>query len=533
MGGTSDLGSLRLKIEMPLTGLALSFQNAKRMVGDFSSLVSKDVEKVKGSFSSLGAGIAGMGLGLLAKSFIDAAVKMDSMNRSLAVTEGNAEKAKKRMAEFIQVAKLPGLSLENITSAYTKLKQVDINGELAMRTIKGLGNAIVAFGGGTDSMERVVRQLVQMQGKGKVMAEDLMVIAESLPNIRKLMTQAFGTADTEALQKRGVTGGQFIAEITKELEKMPKSADAARNTFDNFADSMFQFKAAMAESVLPSVTAVIGKLTSLMDTFKTLPEPIRHLIGGGAVVGIGGVAGLAGIGFAITQIGTAIPNTVKMVKALQSAFETLYLTVLMKPGLAKLLGIGLTATTVVAPLALSLVPLQGENAKDTEKASKAYEHTIVRLRSALEKIQDPVKLQNLQLGDVKNLAYIKQYVGELEKQNKLKDIDISNSANAVVLLNQLQTGYNKFVDSLSKAPEVPPKPNTKNLKEWTALEDEFKKITDITGTAFGMSDTQQMAWWQAKLKLPLTRKGTFWAVTPTHTPPCTARARPGRRERVI
>jgi tape measure domain-containing protein len=524
--GGENIGNMRIKIEMPLTGFAAQMASAKKMVGDFSSLVSKDVEKVKGSFSSLGAGIAGMGLGLLAKSFIDAAVKMDSMNRSLAVTEGNAEKAKKRMAEFIQVAKLPGLSLENITSAYTKLKQVDINGELAMRTIKGLGNAIVAFGGGTDSMERVVRQLVQMQGKGKVMAEDLMVIAESLPNIRKLMTQAFGTADTEALQKRGVTGGQFIAEITKELEKMPKSADGARNAFDNFADSMFQFKASMAESVLPAVTGVLGKLTNLMDAFKTLPEPIRKVIGGGTVVGIGGVAGLAGIGFAITQIGTAIPFTVSAIKILKTAIDALQFSLIASGTasgtfLAKMLsmmkGLGAAGLAGAGAIGLGAVAIGGISIygkKQMDEAMKpinANADALANQEKAIKKLEDAYKeakdkgLDPYSVGMSALNTRFKNYnvtMTEVEGafgKGKLSLESLGDTLDsAKTKLEENRLAYWKLQEGITDTAKVTEK-LTKDTKliNFSTLEDEFSKV-DYT-----LSEAQQLSWWQAKLKIPL------------------------------
>jgi len=61
-----DLGSLRIKIEAPLTGLKLQMQGAKRLVKDFSGSVVKDIDRAKEGFMAMGMalGVVSAGIGV-------------------------------------------------------------------------------------------------------------------------------------------------------------------------------------------------------------------------------------------------------------------------------------------------------------------------------------------------------------------------------------------------------------------------------------------------------------------------------------
>jgi tape measure domain-containing protein len=193
--------------------------------------------KINKTIGALGGIIAGIGIAKFGSDIIGASTRMDSLNRAMITTEGSAQKASARMKEFVQIAKDPGLGLSQLAKGYIQLKSVGIGADLAVRSIRGIANAIALVGGGKEELERVTRQFVQMQGKGKVMAEDLMVIAESMPQIRKMAEQAFPAAAksskglTEALQEMGVTGKQFIAGVTAEMEKIkPPMVQRMRKT---------------------------------------------------------------------------------------------------------------------------------------------------------------------------------------------------------------------------------------------------------------------------------------------------------------
>jgi tape measure domain-containing protein len=264
--------------------------------------------KVNKTILAMGGVIAGIGIAKFGSDIIGASTRMDSLNRAMITTEGSAQKASARMKEFVQIAKDPGLGLSQLAKGYIQLKSVGVGADLAVRSIRGIANAIALVGGGKEELERVTRQFVQMQGKGKVMAEDLMVIAESMPQIRKMAEQAFPAAAksskglTEALQEMGVTGQQFIAGVTAEMAKLPKAADGAKNAQDNFTDALERFRAKLGDQILPMVTKLLNSLTDLMGKFEAMPASTQKMLGTAVVGGVG----LLGIAATLTSIVSTI-----------------------------------------------------------------------------------------------------------------------------------------------------------------------------------------------------------------------------------
>jgi len=356
-----------------------------------ASDIDSRTQKMSRAFGALGGVIAGIGIAKFGSDIIGASTRMDSLNRAMAITEGSAQKASARMKEFVQIAKDPGLGLTQLAKGYIQLKSVGIGADLAIKSIRGIANAIALVGGGKEELERVTRQFVQMQGKGKVMAEDLMVIAESMPQIRKMAEQAFPAAAksskglTEALQEMGVTGQQFIAGVTAEMEKLPRAADGAKNAQDNFTDALERFRAKLGDQILPAVTDLLNGLTDLMGKFEAMPASTQKLLGQAVVGGVG----LLGIAATLTSIvstigmvksglsGLGAVNVAKMGAGVAVA-ET---TQLMRPGVSALgtgLGAGLTAGTIaitagVAGLALAIRHLIIEAQKENEIQEKNFQ----------------------------------------------------------------------------------------------------------------------------------------------------------------
>jgi tape measure domain-containing protein len=208
--------------------------------------------------------------------------------------------------------------------------------EPAIKLMRELANNMASMGKGATEIERVNYQLIQMKSKGIPQLEDLRVIQEAMPNINEIIRKAFGSTDIEGLVKGGLNADKFIAGITEAMSKQERATTGARNAQDNFNDSLFQFKAALGESVLPAITEFLTKTTSMLDKFNALPEATQKAISGGMMVG----GGLLGVGLAIGGIATIIPSAVSGITALGGAFTTLSTIIMANPLAAAALGIG-------------------------------------------------------------------------------------------------------------------------------------------------------------------------------------------------
>jgi tape measure domain-containing protein len=136
------------------------------------------------------------------------------------------------------IAKAPGLGLEEAAKGSVRLLSVKYNADLTRRALLGIGNALALDGKGKAELDGITLALSQMKGKGKVQAEELNQIAERLPSIRALVQEAFGTADTEQLQKMGITADQFLEKVTQGFEKLPAATKSPKLAYENLTDSI-------------------------------------------------------------------------------------------------------------------------------------------------------------------------------------------------------------------------------------------------------------------------------------------------------
>ena len=270
--------------------------------------IDPSINKMERSFASvnkaitaIGGAVATLGIARLGNDIISASTKFDGLNRMLVNVEGSQEKANKRFEEFRKLAKEPVLDPFNLSKYYTALKSVNMEADLSIRFMKSLANAMAGVGASNEQFALAMEQVVQMAGKGKVMGDDLRAIANSFPQIRKYLVDAFGTAIPEELAKKGLDATQVLKGLNAEMEKAPKFAGGAQAAQDNFKQSLELFEATLGKAVLPTISDFLNKLTELMDKFNELPESTQKVIGTGVVAGIGG-AGLVGIAMTLKSI---------------------------------------------------------------------------------------------------------------------------------------------------------------------------------------------------------------------------------------
>lgn len=259
-----------------------------------------------GTVLSLGltAPILGLGIGA-----VKAAADMDSLRRGLDTITGSAAVTEARMKELREVAKLPGLGFEEAVRGDIRLRAVGLSAEMSKEAIENFGNALASVGGSKAELDGVILALTQIQAKGKVSAEEINQLQERVPQIRAVMQKAFGSADTEVLQKMGISSEEFIFKITKEFGKIPKVVGGIKNDFETLSDTIKIKMAEAGKSLLPFVSYVINiivpAITGAIDAFNGLPEPVRNFLI---------VAGLiaATVGPAVFVIGTLVDSVVKL-----------------------------------------------------------------------------------------------------------------------------------------------------------------------------------------------------------------------------
>lgn len=295
----------------------------------------KGLRGVKGDLDGLagagfGAALAAFGLGT-----IDAAVRLDSLKRGLGSVATAADPVEAQLTRLREVAKLPGLGFPEAIEGSTRLQAAGLSAQLAEGALMGFGNALASVGAGKEELGGVIRALSQIQAKGKVMAEEINQIAERLPQIRPLMEAAFGTSNTEALQKMGLGSEEFITKLVEQLGTLEKVTSGPGVALENIKDAMFVMAATIGETVLPAIEAFSEMIVPVVDAagraFQSLPGPVKMALAGlVAVLAVAGPLSFAiglitpavlGAAAAIAPLGLALGLLVDMWTAVQDALS--------------------------------------------------------------------------------------------------------------------------------------------------------------------------------------------------------------------
>lgn len=306
---------------------AVETREAKRGADSFIKSL-KDQERAAGAFNarvqtlgnslrSLGQGAASLGFGLTAaisvpliaigKSSLDAAVTIDSLKRGLTAIVGSADEAGKQLTRLTEIAKLPGIGFEEAIQGSIRLQAVGFSAADAEKALIQFSNAVALTGGGREELSRITVQLGQLAAKGKVLSQDLRPIIEAAPAVGRALKQAFGTVNADDIAALTTNSREFLDTLTKELERLPRAAAGARNTFENFRDTVFRASAAIGDALIPVLTKLIDFsapiIIKLAEAFKQLPAPIQTIaVLMGAMTAAAGPL-LIGLGLLTTGVG--------------------------------------------------------------------------------------------------------------------------------------------------------------------------------------------------------------------------------------
>lgn len=420
-------------------------EEAKRFGAKGESALAKLRRSVKGidaDFRALAvsAGVISAGLGLMIKSVIGASVKFDNLKRSLASVAGSSKETARQLKQLEAVARLPGIGLEEAIRGSVNLQAVEMSAEMAARSLKAYGNALATVGSGKAELGGVILALTQMSAKGKVLSEEINQIAERVPQIRKAMMDAFGTATSEQIQKMGITTKQFMEGILTELEKLPSVAGGAQNSLENLSDSIEEVKVMFGDVLLPTFIKIIGKVSELVEWISKLSDTQKEMIAWGTVGG----AAITGLVAAIAGIGIAIPGVISAIKALGVAvtFLSAHPLILAATAVAALVvGIGLyvAATRKAKVTAESFSQRMEEIAQSVEKTAN-IEKLVDRL-DELRKKTDLTEKESRDLVDVQN---------ELAQLAPTLVAKYTNEGNAIIKATDATREYVKALEKLNK-----------------------------------------------------------------------------------
>lgn len=300
---------IKTRIDMDTSKLSSGVSRAKGKLGELKSMA-------RGIGAAFGAMFA---VKAVSSVFVAA---MERQSKVAGLTAVSVENVSDQLERLKKLAKEPGLGMDQVITASTNLQAIGMSAEGAEGLIREMGNALALVGKGKADMDGVTLALTQIAAKGKISAEEINQMAERLPQIRSLMQKAFGTADTEVLNKMGISAEEFFQKITEAAKELPRAAITTQEHLNNMSDAFLEVKVAagkafapIAEKLFPEISSSLQGLSEKMSEYSTTFDPIfkafrmwaEHikLVGNvflTAMEGIGGaVAAVAGRDFKLLR----------------------------------------------------------------------------------------------------------------------------------------------------------------------------------------------------------------------------------------
>lgn len=345
----------QLKVEASnWTSVSKSLDNISSKMNEVGNAVSSAGNKFLALTATISAGVA---YGVKYNS------QMEKYESALKTLTGSAEEANKIMEQIKEDAKTTPFDVSGLTQANQLLISTGLNGDESRKTILALGNAISATGGGNEELSRMAVNLQQIKNTGKAAAIDIKQFAYAGIDIYGLLADYLGITKEEAADMtvtwEDLNGALIHAseEGGKYFGAMAEQSKTFNGAFSNAMDSFNQSLGTLTESLMPTLTKIIQKITEWMDKFNDLDKETKELIlkitllvaaigpaltiigkiitAGSSIINIFGkvsgfigkiTTGVGGLSKVLTSLSTPVGAVITSIVALLGVFIYLYKT---------------------------------------------------------------------------------------------------------------------------------------------------------------------------------------------------------------
>lgn len=251
---------------------------------------------------------------------VGAFAKMDSLKRGLNSVTGSAAETEKEFKRLLEVAKLPGLGLEEAVRGSVNLQAAGFSADRARESLMAFGNALATVGKGRNELNLVNLALTQMQNKTTGFGQEIRQLTEQLPQLRGILQGAFGTAQSEEIAKLGYTGAEVVDILITEFGKIPKVTGGIANAFENTSDAI-KLALMRVGNALNAAFDIESKANKIADIVTTLSEKFESLspVIQRSIIAI--TALVAALGPLSLFIGSVLPAMVAGFQALATALS--------------------------------------------------------------------------------------------------------------------------------------------------------------------------------------------------------------------
>jgi tape measure domain-containing protein len=324
------IGDLNVRIGATIKGLQAGLKSAERELKTFARQTNN-----LGNSLTLGLSLPLAGIGAAA---VQAFAQFEGLKNGLTAIAGSAEAAEEQLTRLRKIALQPSVNLEQAVNASIQLQTVGFQAEEAERAISQFAKAATLSNAGAEGLAAVVKQITQINSKGRILQEDIGRILENVPSVGIALKDAFGTTSVEAIRASGISAREFTDRLIGAIEASEtfQAAQGGLATqIENFGIGLKESGVALGEAIAKSINlgGTLEKLTGIInkvvDGFKSLtPEQQKAIVQIGLLVlSIGpAIKVISLLASGITALLSPINLVIVAVVALASAFIYAYNT---------------------------------------------------------------------------------------------------------------------------------------------------------------------------------------------------------------
>jgi len=247
------IGKLLLKLGIDTTNLDKELGKVEKSMTKFGNTMKNVGSNLT---QSLTLPIVGLGAASL-KAFAD----MERLEGGLTAIMGSSKDAAIEMEKLRKVAENPGLALPQVVKASASLQSVGMDADKARNVIEQFGNAVARAQGGPEEFAGVIYGLTQISSSTSILAEDLNIVKERLPELNDILLKTFGTNTAEGLRNLNISNSEFVDVITNQLSVLERANGGLNNSFDNLKGWTFNI-------YIRSICNIYFKYNNLIKNFN-------------------------------------------------------------------------------------------------------------------------------------------------------------------------------------------------------------------------------------------------------------------------
>ncbi len=289
---------------------------AASTIGSKFEAVGNKVSTFGQKFQNVGNVLASLGAGAAVGGLIKAGLSAKQVETQLNALTGSTQKTAQVMGIAQQAAAQFGLgqttAAKAVADLYGRLAPTGISLENIKTIFFGVNNAANTMGLSLAETDGVMLQLSQALGSGALQGDELRSIMERLPAVGQAVAKVMNVTVGEVKQL-GADGKITTDVLIKAAAELQNFASVDPTPVKLFNAAVEDLQTELGENLIPLIIPLIQGLTSVVQAFGSLPEPLQTVI-----VAVGGLAAafvvvaplISAVGSAISVLGPIISAVV-------------------------------------------------------------------------------------------------------------------------------------------------------------------------------------------------------------------------------